>query len=126
LERKKKAAEEKAAKEAAEKKLAEEKQQQKLEEDIQEGIQEITIVDDDEIELPAAIKELFESKVDSKNTVGADGLQDLLNQIIEISFKFDGFDKTISSLLVSSIENFGVVLGAVFVKKCSISSLSFR
>jgi hypothetical protein len=53
--------------------------------------------------LPAPVQETFASKADADSTIGWPELANILNDHMKIDFKFDGFDKTISSLLVCEL-----------------------
>lgn len=53
--------------------------------------------------LPAPVQEAFASKADANSMIGWSELANILNDHMKIDFKFDGFDKTISSLLVCEL-----------------------
>lgn len=53
--------------------------------------------------LPAPVQEAFASKADADSMIGWSELANILNDHMKINFKFEGFDKTISSLLVCEL-----------------------
>jgi hypothetical protein len=95
-EKKKKADEEEKKKKADEEENKRQKETQKKE--AEENEKNFSVEN-----LPAPVQEAFASKADADSTIGWSELANILNDHMKIDFKFDGFDKTISSLLVCEL-----------------------